>query len=211
MGAVIRFRHDERIDGLVACVFAAVAMAGPYALFAGPIAPRFLLPFFALLVVPGATLLVEVGALMFRRSATLTVLLALALIVPTYSWQGARSLTISAQQTVQRAATPLLGASIRTYAGDRSCVFLAPFGAAEMSVFSRCETRAVLCPDELVRFRREHFAILAVAPESKSLNKAFANWTFVRPLVVLGHRWRLYELRTGDRYRAPADSPQCER
>ena len=207
--ACARFARDRRIDGVLACVFAAIAMASTYLFFSGATAPRFLLPSFALLAIPASALFFDVVERLLGNRKTVAVLVLVVLLAPLFSWEAARAHTIWRDQVAATADTVVLARAVSTAAAGVSCAVAGPFGTAEISLLSHCRAWDRACPQELAEMRKRRLFIEGIAPASRNWEAAFSSWTPIRTLDVGGEHWRLYELRPADRFVHPSDAPPC--
>ena len=207
--ACVRFARHRDIDGYLACMFAASAMAVTYLFFSGATAPRFLLPTYALLAVPAAALFFDLNERLLGGRKVLAIAVSACLVVPLLGWNAARAHTIWRDQVSASASSAELARNVASAANGAQCVVAGPFGIAEISVQSHCGPWNRSCPEELAELRRRHILIEGIAPESRSWDAEFSTWTRLRTFVVGKSRWQLYELRPSDAFTPPPDVPPC--
>jgi hypothetical protein len=163
--AISKTRSAERTAASI-CSLGALAFGVEYFLFVSGIAPRFMLPVYALASIPAAvgTVWMLCGSTM-RRAAGAAIIL---LILPWAIWQGVVADHFQSQREESTAAFRTLGLMIRRLADHRPCSFISPHGWPTIAFTSGCQgadlprppkpTPAVL--EELRTQGKEVFVIL---------------------------------------------------
>ncbi len=134
--AIVRgVTRSERAAALL-CGLGALALATEYLIFVPALAPRFLLPAYAMASVPFAIGLVS----LLRRKGAYRIIggVVVMLMIPWTIWQGA--VTVQRAPTVNRgSALPLrVGSAIRQLADGRSCFVLGQRAYPQISYAARC-------------------------------------------------------------------------
>ena len=142
--AVVRTRSPRR--GAVLCaVFAGSALAAEYLLLVSGLAPRFLLPAYALLSVPaaaGLTSLLTGGAA--RRIVGAA---AVAVFAGSTVWQVGTARTIGTNATAARQKVAAVGGEVRRLAAGRPCVVASAAAFPQLAFASRCAGRGLAGTD----------------------------------------------------------------
>jgi hypothetical protein len=197
MAAVAIARGVTKSDRAVAllCAFGALALATEYLIFVPALAPRFLLPAYAIASVPFAIGLVS----LLRRSGVPRVIgaVVLLLMIPWTIWQG----TVTAQRapTVNRgSALPLrVGSAIRGLAAGRPCFVLGQRAYPQIAYTARCAgakgDNRLPSDEQLKAFARSGRVVFVVriaeAPKKSLLSS-------IEPVPFLAGKkdWLVYEL-----------------
>jgi hypothetical protein len=138
--AVVRTRSGRR--GAVLCaVFAGSALAGEYLVLVSGLAPRFLLPAYALLSLPAATglLCLLAGGVPRRVGGAAAVAVLAGLTV----WQVATARTIGTNAAVAREKVADVGDEVRRLAAGRPCGVASAAAFPQLALASRCAGRGL--------------------------------------------------------------------
>jgi hypothetical protein len=131
---VLGMRTRSGRPALTPALAAGILLAATYVFAIGGLAPRFLIPAIALLVVPAA---VGVRSLVEARRPIATFALGFALAA-SVTWQVATSVTVERDTRADRARVRDVGLAIAAAAGGRSCVFGSTDGFPQISLASGC-------------------------------------------------------------------------
>jgi hypothetical protein len=143
--AVVRTRSAPRRGAVVCAVLAGSALAAEYLVLVSGLAPRFLLPAYALLSLPSAVGLVSLlssGAAHRIAGATAVAVLA-GLVV----WQVGTARTIGTNAAAAREKVAAVGGEVRRLAAGRPCVVASGAGFPQVAFASRCVGRALTGTD----------------------------------------------------------------
>lgn len=197
MAVVAIARGVTRTDRAAAllCALAALALAVEYLVFVPALAPRFLLPAYAMSSVPFGIGLISL--LRGKIAPRILGALVLALMIPWTIWQG----TVTAQRapTVNRgSALPLrVGAAIRRLAEGRPCFVLGQRAYPQIAYTARCsgakgENRLPSDDQlkELARSDRVVFVVRIVEAPKKSILSSVDPVLFPKPRG----NWYVYPL-----------------
>lgn len=197
MAAVAIARGVMRSDRAAAllCALGALALATEYLVFVPALAPRFLLPAYAMASVAFAIGLVS----LLRRSGVPQVIggVVLLLMIPWTIWQGA--VTAQRAPTVNRgSALPLrVGSTIRELAAGRPCFVLGQRAYPQIAYTARCagakgDNR--LPSDEQLKAFTRSGRVVFVVRIAEAPNKSLLS--SIEPVRFLAGKkdWLVYEL-----------------
>lgn len=134
IGVVIGTRDNRQVAGAV--LFTAIVFSTPYVVATGVLAPRFLLPAFALLcVAAGSGGIAMISAAPVRAVAAVPLLVVL---VGGAAWNLPIVVEIGDDQTAAREDARALGHFLSEEAGGRPCAFSSQYGYPQISASSGC-------------------------------------------------------------------------
>lgn len=134
-----RSRRSAAFGPLLAATLGGLTLALEYLLVVSGLAPRFLLPAYALLCVPAAA---GVAYLLRNRAASpAAAALAIVLVAAWTGWQVGTTNRIEAGSSVARAAARQVGMAMRDLAGEGPCAFASSDGFPQIAFASGCEGR----------------------------------------------------------------------
>ena len=137
---VIRARQSPMFPALFASTLAGFGLAAEYLLLVDGIAPRFLLPAYALLSLPAASALCRLYTGLRFRGLARGVLLVV-LIGPWIIWQLGTANRIEAQTDMSRRSLEEVGLFLREAAAGRPCSFASTDGFPQIEYASGCDGR----------------------------------------------------------------------
>jgi len=144
--ALTRSRRSAAFVPMVAAALGGLALALEYLLVVSGLAPRFLLPAYALLCVPAAA---GVAYLLRDRAASpAAAALAIALVAAWTGWQIGTANRIEAGASVARAAARQMGLAVRDLAGEGPCAFASSDGFPQIAFASGCDGRHLRAVDD---------------------------------------------------------------
>ncbi len=172
--AVVRTR-GTRMSGPVLCaVLAGSALAAEYLVLVSGLAPRFLLPAYALLSLPAAVGLVSLmtGGTARRIAGAAAVAVLAGLTV----WQVGTARSIGTNSAAARRSVAAVGGEVRALAAGRPCVVASAAGFPQVAFSSGCAGRGLAGTDaaSLVALRGSVpgsdglFVVLAMPPPAGS-------------------------------------------
>jgi len=174
VAAVMRTRSSPGRGAMLCAVLVGSTLAVEYVLFVSGIAPRFLLPAYALLALPTAAGLISVltggPALRIVGGAAVAVLAGLTL------WQVGTARRIGADAAAAREKVAAVGADVGRLAAGRPCVVASAGAFPQVAFASRCAGRGLAGSDavSLARLRssvpssERLFVVLPTAPPAGS-------------------------------------------
>lgn len=148
---VARSRRSAAFGPLVAASLGGLALLLEYLLVVSGLAPRFLLPAYALLCVPAAA---GLAYLLRDRDASRTApavaiaVVVIALVGAWTGWQVGTANRIEAGASVARAAARHVGLAVRDLAGEGPCAFASSDGFPQIAFASGCDGRHVRTVDD---------------------------------------------------------------
>jgi len=143
---VARSRRSAAFGPLVAATLGGLALALEYLLVVSGLAPRFLLPAYALLCVPAAAGVVYL--LRNRGASPAAAALAIVLVAAWTVWQVGTANRIEAGASVARAAARYVGLAVRDLAGEGPCAFASSDGFPQIAFSSGCDGRHLRTVDD---------------------------------------------------------------
>ena len=144
--ALARSRRSAAFGPLVAATLGGLTLAVEYLLVVSGLAPRFLLPAYALLCVPAAA---GVAYLLRTRAASpAAATLAIVLVAAWTGWQVGTANRIEAGASVARAAARQVGLAVRDLAGEGPCAFASSDGFPQIAFASGCDGRHLRTVDD---------------------------------------------------------------
>lgn len=157
-----------------------------YLLFPGALAPRFLLPAYALLSVAAA---LGIHALIRRwaggRHLPGLAVIGIAFFVPWQLWNVDTATHIETAQVEARSKAEILGKTLREQASGRECVFASQFGAPQIQFYSRCRGHRYILDDDSPFDDPQlgiHFVLARIPPTE----------------IALSDRWKGHEVKHPD-------------
>lgn len=145
--AVMGFVSTQRGDQLRVVAMtssAAIALAAPYFVLTGALAPRFLLPTYALAALPVAF---GVDALVRRATGDvrhfLVGILGAAAVVWVV-WHAGTAIEIESEQAGRRSEAAKLGEVLGEMTQDSPCVFASQYGYPQIAFYSSCKGHRLL-------------------------------------------------------------------
>ena len=194
--ALVRARRTASVGALWLATLAGAALAGEYLVFVARLAPRFLLPAYALLAVPaawGVVSLVRGGGV-----ARVAGCVALALAVVWGGWQVVTADRIEIDAVRARASVRDAGLPVRELAGGRPCVAASTEAYPQIAYAAGCAGRwlhgtgeAEIAPlSSLASAGDRVFIVLAGPPPQGSPLASLEP----RSVSTAGVRWLIYEL-----------------
>lgn len=190
--ALARSRRSAAFGPLVAATLGGLTLALEYLLVVSGLAPRFLLPAYALLCVPAAA---GVAYLLRTRAASpATATLAIALVAAWTGWQIGTANRIEAGASVARDAARHVGMAMRDLAGEGPCAFVSSDGFPQIAFASGCDGRHLRTVDddtiEALRALSDRvFLVLRTPPPPGSALDGLPATT-----VAAAPGWLVYEL-----------------
>jgi hypothetical protein len=142
--AVVRTRSPKR--GAVLCaVLAGSALTAEYLVLVSGLAPRFLLPAYALLSLPAAAGLISLltGGAARRIVGAATV----AVLAGSTVWQAGTARTIGTNAAAAREKIATVGSEVRRLAAGRPCVVASAAAFPQLAFASRCAGRGLAGTD----------------------------------------------------------------
>lgn len=136
---LLRVRNTPAFRPVLTAALTGLALAAEYLVFVAGVAPRFLLPAYALLAVPaamGLTSLWERRA--SSRTAGIAAVVALGLIVAWAGWQVGTARRIEATAVASRASARDVGLVLRARAGGDACAFASTGSWPQIAFASGC-------------------------------------------------------------------------
>jgi hypothetical protein len=191
--AVVRTRSSPRGGAVLCAVLAGSALAVEYLVLVSGLAPRFLLPAYALLSLPAAVgLLSLLSAGAARRIAGAA---AVAVLAALTVWQVGTARAIGSNAAAAREKVAAVGGEVRLLAVGRPCVVASAGAFPQVAFASRCAGRGLAGNDaaSLTALRssvppgERLFVVLATAPPAGSPLAS------TPPLSVEG--WFVFELQ----------------
>lgn len=132
--ALVRAPGSRR--ALLLCALAAGGIALEYIVFVQALAPRFLLPFYALSAVPAAVGLV---ALLRERAALRIVgVVAAAMVIPWAFWQGGVANRVERAQAAAYASLQEVGQTVAELADGQTCAVISSREYPEIALAAGC-------------------------------------------------------------------------
>ena len=132
--ALVRVPGSRR--AIMLCALAAGGIAVEYVVFVQALAPRFLLPFYALAAVPAAVGLV---ALLRDRGALKIVgMVAAALVIPWGVWQGRVANRVEGEQAAAYASLQVVGHTVAQLANGQTCAVISTREYPEIALAAGC-------------------------------------------------------------------------
>jgi hypothetical protein len=196
--ALIRGRRMATLGALSLATLTGVALAVEYLVFVSGLAPRFLSPAYALLVLPTAWGLVSLvrGGAVARAGGYV----ALALVVVWGGWQVVTADRIETDAVRARASVQDAGLAVRGLAEGRPCLVASTEGYPQIAYAARCAGKwlhgvgeAEVAPlSSLAGAGDRVFVVLPSPPPPASPLAALEP----RPVPTAGVRWLVYELPT---------------
>jgi hypothetical protein len=143
--AVVRTRLSPRRGAVVCAVLAGSALAAEYLVLVSGLAPRFLLPAYALLSLPAAVGLIWLltGGTARRIAGAAAVAVLAGLTV----WQVGTARTIGTNAAAAREKVAAVGGEVGRLAGGRPCVVASSAGFPQVAYASRCGGRGLAGTD----------------------------------------------------------------
>jgi hypothetical protein len=146
--AIAKTRRTEQTAASI-CSLGALALAAEYLVFVSAIAPRFLLPAYALVSVPPAIGVMRLMRRSTRRDALSFVARtlgasALILLIPWAIWQGVVAHDVERRRTTVIIGFRDVGLAIRELARGRPCLLTSPHGHTQVLVFAGCDEAILL-------------------------------------------------------------------
>ena len=143
--AIVRTRSSPRRGAVVCAVAAGSALAAEYLVLVSGLAPRFLLPAYALLSLPAA-----VGLIWLLTGGTprrIVGAAAVAVLAGLTVWQVATARTIGTDAAAAREKVAAVGGEVRRLAAGRPCVVASSAGFPQVAYASRCGGRGLAGTD----------------------------------------------------------------
>jgi len=195
--AVVRKRCTPAFGPVRYATLAGSALAGEYLLLVSGLAPRFLLPAYALLSLPAAVGLVSLwaGAVASRVAGAAAVAVLAALTV----WQLGMARSIGTNATVARRSVSDAGLQVRRLAAGSPCVVASSVGFPQVAFSSGCEGRGLRGTDteslaalqaSAPRGDRVFVVLQTIAPQGSPLEHLVATTI----PAAGGGRWSIYEV-----------------
>jgi hypothetical protein len=200
--AIAKARGAGRTAAVLAGV-GTLALTLEYVVFVSALAPRFLLPAYALASVPaaiGAVIIVRGDAWTHARSVVTRAVgvSVLILLIPWAIWQGTAAVDHERVRMVSTIPFRDVGLTIRRLAGGMPCAFVSPHGYPMIEFASGCSGARLQRPrgptaselDELVGSGKRIFVILKIPARLALLRRS------APPVPVPGPRrtWFIYPI-----------------
>ena len=136
---LLRVRNTPAFRPVLTAALAGLALAAEYLVFVAGLAPRFLLPAYALLAVPAA---MGLTSLWERRASSWTggiaAVVALGLVVTWAGWQVGTARRIEMAAVASRASARDVGLVLRARADGKRCVFASAGSWPQIAFASGC-------------------------------------------------------------------------
>jgi hypothetical protein len=142
--AVVRTRAPRR-DAVLCAVLAGSALAAAYLVFVSGLAPRFLLPAYALLSLPAAAGLISL--LTGGAGGRIVGAAAMAVLAGLTVWQLGMARTIGTSATTARETVASVGGEVRRLAAGRPCVVASAGAFPQVAFASGCAGRGLAGTD----------------------------------------------------------------
>ena len=191
--AVVRTRASPSRGAVLCAILAGWALAAEYLVFISGLAPRFLLPAYALLSLPTAVGLVSLlaGGAAHRVAGAAAVAVLAGLTV----WQVGTARTIGTNAAAARASVAAVGGEVRRLASGRPCVVASGSGFPQVAFASGCAGRGLAGTDaaSLAALRASVprsdplFVVLPTSPPAGSPLGSL-------PLASIREGWVVFEL-----------------
>ena len=191
-------RGTPRFRPLLAATIAGLGLAAEYLLLVEGLAPRFLLPSYALLSIPSAVGLLAVVRRL--RSPAARVAFVAVVAVPWLVWQVGTADRIEAQTEESRVSLRQVGLVLAEEAGGRPCAFASTDGFPQIEYVSGCVGRTLgsdpspvvaALEDAAARGDRVFLVLRSPPPPATPRSSPEALRTVPAPR---GQAWYLYEL-----------------
>jgi hypothetical protein len=148
LGALVVFGIRGARDGrsaVIAAMVSGAVLAATYVVAIGGLAPRFLIPAIALLVIPAAE---GVRTVLRSRRIAASLVLGLALIASA-AWQVSTATAIESAARADRDRYQRVGLALAVAAGGRPCAFGSTEGFPQIAYASGCEGQHLRSVDAL--------------------------------------------------------------
>jgi hypothetical protein len=195
--AVVRTRGTRRSGPVLCAVLAGSALAAEYLVLVSGLAPRFLLPAYALLSLPAAAGLVSLltGGTAHRIGGAGAVAVLAGLTV----WQVGTARSIGANAAAARGSVAAVGVEVHRLAAGRPCVVASSVGFPQVAFSSGCEGRGLRGTDaeslaalngSVPRGDRVFVVLQALVPQGSPLDQLVATTV----PAAGGGWWSIYEV-----------------
>jgi hypothetical protein len=142
--AVVRTRPPRR-DAVLCAILAGSALAAAYLVLVAGLAPRFLLPAYALLSLPAAA--GSISLLTGGAGGRTVGAAAMAVLAGLTVWQLGMARTIGTSATTARERVASVGGEVRRLAAGRPCVVASAAALPQLAFASRCAGRGLAGTD----------------------------------------------------------------
>jgi len=137
IGGVVGAKQTPLFRPLLAALLAGIGLAAEYLVFVDRIAPRFLLPSYALLSIPAAWAICILNRRVRWHPAR--VILIVVFVGPWTVWQIETANRIEGQAEVSRGSLEEVGTALRELTGERFCSFASSDGFPQIAFASGCD------------------------------------------------------------------------
>ena len=184
---------------LLAATLAGAGLAAEYLVLVEGVAPRFLLPAYALLSIPASVGIVQSFRLLRRRPAA-AVFFALLVATPWFVWQLGTADRMEAQTNDSRVPLQQVASAMRNAAAGRPCSFASTDAFPQIAYAARCDGRPVdadfpVAPADLESLAMDGGRVFLVTQEAEPPQTANTVPRLIRVVSApRGELWFLYEL-----------------